>query len=257
MNAEPREISEEMLSGRADFEHGMPLFPLVSILLILLNVAAFSWEAWCGLGLKAAAATEFLAAAGAKKTALIWGGEWWRLASYSFLHGSPGHLIGNMAALYVLGMGCEHAFGRARTLAIYVWTGIGAGVVSCLRPEISVGASGAVFGLLGALGTALHRHRDRLEVRDKRTAFVLIAWAIYSVVMGAVDPWTDNLAHAGGLLLGVTAGLKTDLRLLQPEDERPVWTADLARTAGLTAAALAYAGWFFLPALAGLASLQR
>ncbi len=245
----PRTITPDMLDERPDFERGMSPAPRVSIALIAVNLLAYALEAAQG----ATANAELLAAVGAKKASLVAGGESWRLLSSNFLHGSTGHLVGNMAGLYILGMGCEHAFGGAFTFAAYVGCGVLATLLSCLSPEVSVGASGAIFGLLGALAVSLYRHRDRLAVRDRRTGLVLVSWAIYAVIEGALDPRIDNLAHAGGLLSGAAVGLIGVPLQLRPEPREPG-----GRGAAVAAAAAAclYTAWYFLPAL-GLGRSQH
>ena len=71
----------------------------------------------------------------------------------------------------------------------------------------SVGASGAVFGIMGALIVFLWRHRATFDVRDKRVAGVLAAWAGYTLLTGMMLPFIDNAAHLGGLLAGTSLGL--------------------------------------------------
>jgi rhomboid protease GluP len=65
-----------------------------------------------------------------------------------------------------------------------------------------VGASGAIFGIMGAVIATLYLYRDRFQVRDKRIGVVLAVWAAYALALGAVSPMVDNAAHVGGLLGG-------------------------------------------------------
>ncbi len=212
---EPILITEDMLvrparpSGRVDFERGMSYAPPVTLLLIAANIAAFVWEVNRG----ALASRESIIAAGALTRALVRDGEVWRLVTPMFLHGSPEHLIGNMIALYILGMACEHAVGSARMLGVYLASGIAASLLSMgLNPGPSVGASGAIFGLMGAVIAVLNRHQHRLYLRDRRIGAVLAAWAIYTIATGLVSPLVDNAAHAGGFLGGALLGLKLEPR---------------------------------------------
>src|SRR5207249_3602700 len=69
-------------------------------------------------------------------------------------------------------------------------------------PGPSVGASGAIFGLQGAAIVLFRTHRDRLLLRDRRVGFVLLVWAIYTIVGGLLTPLIDNGAHLGGALGG-------------------------------------------------------
>src|SRR5439155_11436932 len=78
-------------------------------------------------------------------------GEYWRLMSATLLHGSLDHLVGNAIALFILGMVCEHAFGRGQLVVLYVASGLTGSLASLMTsPGPSVGASGAIFGLQSA-----------------------------------------------------------------------------------------------------------
>jgi rhomboid protease GluP len=154
----------------------------------------------------------------------------------TWLHATPDHLLGNMAALFILGMGCEHAFGGARTLAVYVLAGIAGAVAGMSHVEPSVGASGAIFGLLGLLSSALWVNRERLVLRDQRLPTVLLCWAVYALINGALAPYVDNMAHAGGFVAGLIAG-----RAMTPRGAAPGPGAHAAGAAA--AAALLFALW--------------
>ncbi len=245
MSEQPPVIGAGMMETRVDFERGMSYFPALTLILIILCVVCYAGQL-AGGGFKTA---EELLALGAAQTPAILGGDWWRLNSSTFMHGSGGHLIGNMLILYVVGMGCEHAYGRGFTLTAFIWTGVLASAASCFQSKISVGASGAIFGLAGLLSVTLLRHKDRIALRDNRVGFVLAIWAIYTLAQGFLSPFTDNLAHAGGLLGGcVLALLVTPDRLFSPKEGSRLGEAALAGL-GATAVAVAYTGYFFVPAL--------
>ncbi|HVH38876.1 MAG TPA: rhomboid family intramembrane serine protease [Gemmatimonadaceae bacterium] len=191
-------------SGRRDFEAGMSYFPPIVLALLVLNVGMFIWQ----LSVGALENEHTIVAFGALSRAHVLDGELWRLVSPMVLHGGVEHLLGNCSALYILGMGCEHGVGGARTAAIYLLTGIGASLASVFTNEgPSVGASGAVFGLMGFLIVFLVRRREEFEVRDKRVATVLVVWAAYTLVTGALTPYIDNAAHLGGLAAGAGMGM--------------------------------------------------
>ena len=203
----PLELDESMLASgaatpkdpRADFETGMSYAPLVSLALIAVCTVVFVWEVVGG----ALKSSEALIAAGALSREELLGGEYWRLASPVLLHGSPSHLIGNMMALYVLGVALEHAVGRGRMLFLFVGSGLAGSIASvATQPGPSVGASGAIFGMMGAVIVLLHRYRDVVRIRDNRVGGVLVAWAAYTLLLGAFDPFIDNAAHLGGLVGG-------------------------------------------------------
>lgn len=217
---EPLEIGEHMLhvadaprETRRDFEKGMSYAPLVALGLIVVNALAFA--ALAGFGKLDSAAA--LLSAGAMDRDAVASGQMWRLFSYMFLHGSFGHLLSNVFMLYVLGMGCEHAFGRVKTLVIYLVAGFAGGVMSGLfTATVSVGASGAIFGLAGALIATLHRNRHTFYIRDKRIGFVVLIWSLYTIGFGFFSPEVDNWCHIGGFVAGVGTGFFVPMREIPP-----------------------------------------
>lgn len=123
--------------------------------------------------------------------------------------------------LYIVGMACEHAFGRLRTLAVLAACGLAGSAASVLaNPGPSVGASGAVFGVAAAVIAFLRRHRASFFVRDARIGVVLLAWALYQIALGFTDPFTDNYAHLGGFAAGAVLGLVLKPNLLAPPPGR-------------------------------------
>lgn len=208
---EPILITPEMLArrpalkaradGRVDFERGMRRFPPVVLTIMLVNVAVFAWEIASGAFMDPKAIE-----AGALVRAEVLAGEWWRVITATFLHGGVSHLFGNMIVLYIVGMACEHAFGPPRTALVYFGSAVAGSLLSlAASPGPSVGASGAVFGVLGAVVVMLYRNQDRFFVRDKRIGFVLAAWAAWQLATGFLSPFVDNFAHLGGLLGGAVA----------------------------------------------------
>lgn len=207
--------------GRIDFERGMRRMPLVVLAIIVANVAVFLWEVSSGAFMDPKALIEAgvsgatLLERGALVRAEVLAGEWWRLISATFLHGGFSHLIGNMIVLYIVGMACEHAFGAARMALVYFGSGVAGSTLSLLAsPGPSVGASGAVFGVLAAVVVTLYRNQDRFFVRDKRIGFVLAAWAAWQLLTGFLSPFIDNFAHLGGMVGGATAALLLTPRLV-------------------------------------------
>ena len=202
-----------MLAGaRAplDFERGMRMLPPLTLLLIACCVAMFAWEIASG----ALSDKDSIVAAGALTRDGVLAGEWWRLISAPFLHAGPDHLIGNCLVLYIVGLACEHALGFAQTAVVYFTSALtGAGLSMAFRPGPSVGASGAIFGVLASVVVVLIRYRHQFYVRDKRIAVVLAAWAAWQVLTGLASPFIDNFAHLGGIAGGalVTLGMKPKL----------------------------------------------
>ncbi len=128
--------------------------------------------------------------------------EWYRLITSVFLHGSWLHLAFNMYVLYVLGPPLERLLGHVRFLALFLIAGLGGAVASFTFSSIntvSVGASGAIFGLMGALVVAgRHLRTDITQV------LVLIG---INVVIGFIAPGVDWRAHLGGLITGAAVAL--------------------------------------------------
>ena len=206
--------------SRIDFERGMRRIPPVIVLIIAVNVAVFAWEIASGVfvtskemieaGLRGASLID----AGALVQAKVFAGEWWRMVTAMFLHGGFDHIIGNMIVLYIVGMAAEHAFGSTRMLLVYFAGGLAGSALSVLAsPGPSVGASGAVFGVLSAVVVTLYRHQKHFYVRDKRIGIVLAAWAGYQLLTGFLTPFVDNFAHLGGILGGALAAMVLDTRL--------------------------------------------
>lgn len=197
---------------RVEFERGMRYFPPVTQALIAACSTAFVWQAASG-GLDG---EEALVASGALSTAKLGNGEVWRLVSSLFLHGGLDHLLGNMLVLFILGIACEHAFGSLPMLWIYLAAGIAGGLATAaIEPVPTVGASGAIFGLMGCLITMLVRRRRQVHVRDGRIAVVVGLWAAWQLAEGFMSPMVANFAHVGGFAAGAAIGAVVMPRLLR------------------------------------------
>jgi rhomboid protease GluP len=144
---------------------------------------------------------------GALVPALVAQGEAWRLLSSMFLHAGFAHLALNMLSLYFLGSFIEGAFGRGRFLALYLLSGISGGLAYLYFGAFdgaAVGASGAIFGLLGGvLGYSLRRGTFSWQNPLIRQLLILLALNLY---LGFSIANISNTAHIGGLLGGVAFG---------------------------------------------------
>ena len=190
-------------AGKIDFERGMSSTPVLTIALIGFNAVLFFVTVSQGLLQSEAAILK----AGALSRELVFHGEVWRLLSAMFLHGGLDHLAGNGVGLFIVGMAAEHAYGKLEMIGIYVISGLCGSVLSVLmNPGPSVGASGAIFGLLGATIVVFLKYRDRLHLRDKHVGNGLLLWAAYSIATAWFIPFVDNAAHVGGLLGGALCG---------------------------------------------------
>ena len=153
---------------------------------------------------------------GAKDAELVAGGAWWRLLGSALLHGGPMHLGLNMLALFGLGRLCEAIYGPTRLLWLFVFTGITGALLSQLGGvALSVGASGAVFGMMGAGVTFRIRHGGALPpgVRSM-LGRGLAPWIALNLFIGFSLPGIDNLGHLGGLIGGVLLALLLGNRVI-------------------------------------------
>ena len=157
---------------------------------------------------------------GANIGVLTFSGEWWRLVTNIFVHGGLLHIAFNMWALWNLGILCESLYGRWTYATIYLICGLGASLASAAwnpyRP--SVGASGAIFGLAGALIAALKLGEFSVP-RSALTGTLrsLGAFVVYSLLFGFL-PGIDNTAHIGGLVTGLMVGAL--IALIAPQQDQ-------------------------------------
>lgn len=144
---------------------------------------------------------------GAKDTRMILDGDWWRFFTPMFLHGGIIHLALNMFVLYSLGGSLEEAFGFFKVAAIYLISGFSGVMCSTLfvKDTISVGASGAIYGLIGALfGDFMQNHKIITEGKWKYLLNLVISTVI-GLAFGLM-PIVDNFAHIGGFIAGLLVG---------------------------------------------------
>lgn len=143
--------------------------------------------------------------AGAKVNSAIAAGQWYRLLSPIFLHSSASHLAVNSFSLYSVGPTVEAWFGKKRFLALYVMSGLCGNILSFLySPVASVGASGAIFGLAGAMTLLLARHRNILGPASKSALRSVWLTVLVNFAIGlAPGARIDNFGHLGGLLGGI------------------------------------------------------
>ena len=177
--------------------------------LIAVNAAVFVLMALKGVNVLDPS-TVHLIAWGANYGPRTTGGEWWRLASAFFLHGGIVHLAFNMVVLWDIGRFVERLVGNASFVLIYLVCGLFGAVASIAwNPSVvSVGASGAVFGLYGVLLGFLARSRHSIprEVLQRLLSSALVFIA-YNIIYGFMKTGIDNAAHLGGLAAGFLFGL--------------------------------------------------
>ena len=134
------------------------------------------------------------------------GHEYYRLITSLFIHFGIQHLLNNMVMLGALGYQLENEIGRIKFLLIYFISGIGGNLCSLYwnvshgEQVISAGASGAIFGLMGALLYIVAVNRGRLGRLSGRGMLIMVALSLY---FGLTSSGVDNSAHIGGLICGI------------------------------------------------------
>jgi rhomboid protease GluP len=157
---------------------------------------------------------------GADQRSLVLAGQWWRPFTSMFLHGGLLHLVLNAWVLYQLGSLCEFLLGSRQTLGVYLVSGLAGSFASLAWQEgASVGASGAIFGLMGALIAFLLRRRGMLTPSAKSLLGQLVMWAGINVYLGMSMPRIDLAAHFGGFVMGFLLGLALKGRELRPQPQ--------------------------------------
>lgn len=148
--------------------------------------------------------TGVLVTLGAKYNAAIIEGQWYRLFTCMFLHGGIIHITANMYSLYSIGPFVEKLYGKYKYAVIYIVCGVISSLFSFMFSEyVSIGASGAIFGLLGILFVFAIKERKRI---GKGFLMNIASVVVMNLIIGMSLPGIDNFAHLGGLLSGVVLG---------------------------------------------------
>jgi rhomboid protease GluP len=170
-------------------------------ILIGINVVVYLWELATG----ALDSDQALIRAGAMYGPLMAQGQWWRIVSGSFLHGGFLHILFNMIALWQVGTFTENVFGPGRMLLLYAISMLGGGwaIYHFTYGEITVGASGAIFGIFGSLTAA----GMMLGKRGRPLVTSNIGIIVLNLLIGFMAPnHISNAGHIGGLVCGFVAG---------------------------------------------------
>lgn len=195
---------------------------------------------------------------GAKVPSLIAHGEYWRLVTANWLHGSLLHLLVNMLGLLALGHLVELFYGRLRMLVIYVLSGVAGAIISYkFTPDVSLGASTGVMGLVGAVLLHNARYRRFLPARINAIypvlLIVLAVQLIHDVLSG---PGVDVAGHIGGLLGGVGVAALLESRIAGPRQNERDWLP-LPTALGTVALLLGYGIYGLLTTLPAEIDLLR
>ena len=200
-------------------------YPPVTTVLVGLNAAVFVMMLLSGVPLENPTIAQLLK----------WGADWgplslgaqpWRILTSNYLHIGIIHIGLNMWCLWNLGILAERIFDRWTYVLTYTACGIAGSLASLLWHPLVVGAgaSGAIFGLAGALITALYLGKLPIPKQATRgTMKSLVAFAGYNLLFGAVGANIDNSAHIGGLLIGLALGAALARHLTDSPDVRSRW----------------------------------
>lgn len=177
---------------------------IVTKALVALNILVFLYVSWKG-GRINSPSSDLLLELGANHGGKIFSGEWWRLFTSMFLHGGLTHLAFNMYALWIIGSIVEKLFGWFGYTVIYFVAGVGGSMLSLYNHSantVGVGASGAVFGIFGALVSYAYFKRMPRVIASgilKNAAFMIVL----NLAIGLSIPQIDNSAHIGGCITGL------------------------------------------------------
>ncbi|MFD1333347.1 rhomboid family intramembrane serine protease, partial [Methylopila musalis] len=214
-------------TGRLAEARGPAPRPIVTLALIAANVAVFGLELWVG-GWGGSTDMDVLYDLGALwPPAVLEGGEWSRLFTALFLHYGGLHLALNMVGLLAFGNMLEARAGRIALAVAYLVAGVGsmAGVLAfeaffATEPTLLVGASGAIFGVVGAYGGLMLRDALRGRVGARRALVVIAAIVALQMVFDFTVPQVSFSAHAFGFVLGAAVGLLLGGRKRTPAKAR-------------------------------------
>lgn len=206
------EATVEEMEAVAAFDSKLrELTPRVWAMPTVMAACVVVWGASVAFGMNPfQPAPEELFQWGANSASAVQKGQWWRLVSAMFLHGGVIHLALNMFALWEAGLLVSRLFGNRGFLLIYFGAGIAGSAFSlhyAAQTNVSVGASGAVFGVAGALLATVIQHRGKFPVtRSKQLMTSMGIFIVYSLLNGFAKQGIDNAAHIGGLIAGVLLG---------------------------------------------------
>ena len=182
------------------FSYKMP-----SITYIIIGICVFLFIMMYIFG-NGSESTSTLIKFGANYDLLTKSGEYYRLFTCMFLHIGIWHLLCNMYSLYIIGKEIENLYGKSKYLVIYVLSGLCGSILSIAfsHNTISAGASGAIFGLLGALLYFGYYYRTYLGATIRSSIIPVI---ILNLIIGLLTPGISNSAHIGGLVGGILVSM--------------------------------------------------
>ena len=185
--------------------------PIITKILITINIVIFILQLVLGW--------DVVANFGANYAPFVKSGKFYVLFTSMFIHGNLIHLLFNMYALYIIGPQVESFYGKIKYLAIYFGSGILGALLSdiFLQNSISVGASGAIFGLLSSIVYFGYHYRAYLDTVIRSQIMPLI---IFNIFLGIVIPNIDTFCHIGGLIGGVLVSMACGIKYKSAKSER-------------------------------------
>ena len=185
--------------------------PIITKILITINIVIFILQLVLGW--------DVVANFGANYAPFVKSGKFYVLITSMFIHGNLIHLLFNMYALYIIGPQVESFYGKIKYLVIYFGSGILGALLSdiFLQNSISVGASGAIFGLLSSIVYFGYHYRAYLDTVIRSQIMPLI---IFNIFLGIVIPNIDTFCHIGGLIGGVLVSMACGIKYKSSKSER-------------------------------------
>lgn len=189
-----RRTEKEMLFLKSTTSRVSP-----TLLLIVANMAVYAYLSFIGNNF-IQVADVFLKKYGQFNYAVLYHGSWWQLVTSMFVHANIVHIASNMLFLLIFGLRAEELFSDLEYYATYLASGLAGNLLSLLWPisTVSVGASGAIFGLFGSVTMYSRGAVDRSIV-----GVLLIAFFFFAITLSA---GTNIFAHLGGLFTGLALG---------------------------------------------------
>jgi len=185
--------------------------PWALYLVMALNVGVWVLNVFNGISPMKPTPQELFAWGANSAAAVTIDGQYWRLLTATFLHAGVLHLALNMFGLWEAGRQICRWFGNGQFLLIYLGSALAGSALSLhfsSQQSVSVGASGAVFGVLGALLMAVWRHRERIPAATSKQLMTSQGiFVAYALLQGFTKPGIDNAAHVGGLVAGAVITL--------------------------------------------------
>lgn len=197
-------IMDNQTKAKSNRETAVVTYSLMAVNILIFLFTAYLSGSFMDININV------LVALGAKYNRAIENGQWYRLFTSMFLHGGLIHIAANMYSLYSIGPLVESLYGKAKFIIAYIFSGLVAAFFSFwFSNAVSIGASGAIFGILGVLLVFSLKERKRLG----KDFFISVASTVaVNLYIGLTLPNIDNYAHLGGLIGGAVLALLLSLR---------------------------------------------